>query len=130
MMDGSAILKPALAKGTLRCLGCSRCARLRVCVVEVHACKCGFHACQNHNHRVTHHRQRSNAPSPPHTPKQSPDKFKKTVERDPALERRFQLVTVEPPGVEATTSILRGLRPRCACVGWSGAVGQRSAGGV
>jgi ATP-dependent Clp protease ATP-binding subunit ClpB len=27
MSDGSAILKPALAKGTLRCLGCSRCAR-------------------------------------------------------------------------------------------------------
>jgi hypothetical protein len=26
MSDGSAILKPALAKGTLRCLGCSRCA--------------------------------------------------------------------------------------------------------
>jgi ATP-dependent Clp protease ATP-binding subunit ClpB len=34
------------------------------------------------------------------------------VERDPALERRFQLVTVDPPSVEATTSILRGLRPR------------------
>ncbi|KAI8471940.1 MAG: P-loop containing nucleoside triphosphate hydrolase protein [Monoraphidium minutum] len=65
MSDGSAILKPALAKGTLRCLGCS-----------------------------------------------SPDKFKKTVERDPALERRFQLVTVDQPGVDATTSILRGLRPR------------------
>ena len=65
MADGSAILKPALARGTLRCLGCS-----------------------------------------------SPDKFKKTVERDPALERRFQLVTVEAPTVEATTSILRGLRPR------------------
>ena len=34
------------------------------------------------------------------------------MERDPALERRFQLVTVEPPSVDATTSILRGLRPR------------------
>lgn len=45
MFDGSAILKPALARGTLRCLGCS-----------------------------------------------SPDKFKKTIEKDPALERRFQLV--------------------------------------
>lgn len=45
MVDGSAILKPALARGTLRCLGCT-----------------------------------------------SPDKFKKTIERDPGLERRFQLV--------------------------------------
>lgn len=45
MFDGSAILKPALARGTLRCLGCS-----------------------------------------------SPDKFKKTIEKDPGLERRFQQV--------------------------------------
>jgi hypothetical protein len=45
MLDGSAILKPALARGTLRCLGCS-----------------------------------------------SPDKFKKTIEKDPGLERRFQQV--------------------------------------
>jgi ATP-dependent Clp protease ATP-binding subunit ClpB len=47
MLDGSAILKPALARGTLRCLGCS-----------------------------------------------SPDKFKKTIEKDPGLERRFQQVGV------------------------------------
>lgn len=46
MLDGSAILKPALARGTLRCLGCS-----------------------------------------------SPDKFKKTIEKDPGLERRFQQVS-------------------------------------
>eukprot|EP00878_Enallax_costatus_P019636 GHUV01020719.1.p1 GENE.GHUV01020719.1~~GHUV01020719.1.p1 ORF type:complete len:799 (+),score=193.45 GHUV01020719.1:113-2509(+) len=65
MVDGSAILKPALARGTLRCLGCI-----------------------------------------------SPDKFKKTIERDPGLERRFQLVTVDPPSIEQATSILRGLRPR------------------
>lgn len=65
MFDGSAILKPALARGQLRCLGCS-----------------------------------------------SPDKFKKTIEKDPGLERRFQLVTVDPPNIEAATSILRGLRPR------------------
>uniref|UniRef100_A0A383VK48 AAA+ ATPase domain-containing protein n=1 Tax=Tetradesmus obliquus TaxID=3088 RepID=A0A383VK48_TETOB len=65
MLDGSAILKPALARGTLRCLGCS-----------------------------------------------SPDKFKKTIEKDPGLERRFQQVAVDPPNVEQATSILRGLRPR------------------
>jgi len=46
MLDGSAILKPALARGSLRCLGCS-----------------------------------------------SPDKFKKTIEKDPGLERRFQQVS-------------------------------------
>jgi ATP-dependent Clp protease ATP-binding subunit ClpB len=50
MFDGSAILKPALARGQLRCLGCS-----------------------------------------------SPDKFKKTIEKDPGLERRFQLVSVAQP---------------------------------
>lgn len=65
MFDGSAILKPALARGSLRCLGCS-----------------------------------------------SPDKFKKTIEKDPGLERRFQQVPVDAPNVEAATSILRGLRPR------------------
>ena len=40
------------------------------------------------------------------------DKYKKTIEKDPALERRFQQVTVDQPSVEATISILRGLRPR------------------
>lgn len=59
MVDGSAILKPALARGTLRCLGCT-----------------------------------------------SPDKFKKTVERDPALERRFQLVSC---------AYLLCLHGRCTC---------------
>lgn len=40
------------------------------------------------------------------------DKFKKTIEKDAALERRFQQVSVEQPSVESTISILRGLRPR------------------
>lgn len=34
------------------------------------------------------------------------------LEKDPALERRFQPIMVEPPDVEATISILRGLKER------------------
>ena len=38
--------------------------------------------------------------------------FRKYVEKDPALERRFQPVRVQEPGVEETISILRGLKER------------------
>ncbi len=38
--------------------------------------------------------------------------YRKYVEKDPALERRFQPVLVEEPTVEATVAILRGLRER------------------
>ncbi len=40
------------------------------------------------------------------------DEYRKNIEKDPALERRFQPVLVEEPGVEDTISILRGLRER------------------
>ena len=40
------------------------------------------------------------------------DEFRKYVERDPALERRFQPVLVEAPSVEDTVAILRGLKER------------------
>ncbi len=40
------------------------------------------------------------------------DEYKKHVEKDPALERRFQQVLVEEPSVEDAISILRGLRER------------------
>lgn len=63
--DGGAVLKPALGRGQLRCIGASM-----------------------------------------------PDKFKKTVEQDAALERRFQQVVVEEPTHPHAISILRGLRPR------------------
>lgn len=63
--NGSAILKPALGRGLLRCIGCT-----------------------------------------------SVDKFKKSIETDAALERRFQQIPVEEPDVDFTVSILRGLRPR------------------
>merc|ERR1712100_567699 len=63
--NGSAILKPALGRGLLRCIGCT-----------------------------------------------SMDKFKKSIETDAALERRFQQIPVEEPDVDFTVSILRGLRPR------------------
>ncbi len=40
------------------------------------------------------------------------DEYRKYVEKDPALERRFQPVLVEEPSVEETISILRGLKER------------------
>ncbi|HET9912923.1 MAG TPA: Clp protease N-terminal domain-containing protein, partial [Anaerolineales bacterium] len=40
------------------------------------------------------------------------DEYRKHVEKDPALERRFQPVLVEQPSVEDTISILRGLKER------------------
>ena len=40
------------------------------------------------------------------------DEYRKRLESDAALERRFQPVLVEPPSVEATVAILRGLRER------------------
>jgi ATP-dependent Clp protease ATP-binding subunit ClpB len=40
------------------------------------------------------------------------DEYRKHVEKDPALERRFQPVLVEEPSVEDTISILRGLKQR------------------
>ncbi len=40
------------------------------------------------------------------------DEYRKYIEKDAALERRFQAVMVNPPSVEDTISILRGLRER------------------
>jgi len=40
------------------------------------------------------------------------DEYRKYLEKDPALERRFQPVLVEQPNVDATVSILRGLKER------------------
>jgi ATP-dependent Clp protease ATP-binding subunit ClpB len=40
------------------------------------------------------------------------DEYRKYVEKDAALERRFQTVMVDPPSVEDAISILRGLRDR------------------
>ncbi|KAB2064329.1 hypothetical protein ES319_A09G011100v1 [Gossypium barbadense] len=40
------------------------------------------------------------------------DEYRKYIEKDPALERRFQQVYVDQPTVEDTISILRGLRER------------------
>nr|QYB18914.1 ATP-binding subunit of clp protease [Climaconeis sp.]QYB18955.1 ATP-binding subunit of clp protease [Climaconeis sp.] len=62
-VDAANILKPALARGKLRCLGATTSAE-----------------------------------------------YKKYIERDPALERRFQPVFVAEPDIETTIQILRGLR--------------------
>ncbi|MGM0646100.1 MAG: ATP-dependent chaperone ClpB [Thermodesulfobacteriota bacterium] len=40
------------------------------------------------------------------------DEYRKNIEKDPALERRFQPVIVDEPDLEDTISILRGLRER------------------
>ena len=40
------------------------------------------------------------------------DEYRKHIEKDPALERRFQQVYVGEPSVEATIAILRGLKER------------------
>ena len=40
------------------------------------------------------------------------DEYRKYIEKDPALERRFQTVFVDEPSVEDTISILRGLKER------------------
>lgn len=64
-MDAANILKPALARGELRCIGAT-----------------------------------------------TLDEYQKYIEKDAALERRFQKVLVEEPNVEDTISILRGLKER------------------
>lgn len=40
------------------------------------------------------------------------DEYRKTIAKDPALDRRFQPVIIEEPTVESTISILRGLKSR------------------
>ncbi len=66
-MDASNLLKPALARGELHCVGAT-----------------------------------------------TLDEYRKHIEKDPALERRFQPVIVQEPSVEDTISILRGLKERYA----------------
>jgi ATP-dependent Clp protease ATP-binding subunit ClpC len=64
-IDASNMLKPALARGELQCIGAS-----------------------------------------------TLNEYRKYIEKDGALERRFQAVLVEPPTVEETVEILQGLRKK------------------
>ena len=64
-VDAANILKPALARGELQCIGAT-----------------------------------------------TLDEYRKHIERDAALERRFQPIVVEEPTVEETVEILRGIRVR------------------
>ena len=64
-IDASNILKPALARGELQCIGAT-----------------------------------------------TLDEYRKYIEKDAALERRFQPITVDPPSVEEAILILKGLRDR------------------
>ncbi|MEB3321643.1 MAG: AAA family ATPase, partial [Synechococcaceae cyanobacterium] len=63
--DAGSILKPALARGELRCIGAT-----------------------------------------------TPEDYRRTIEKDPALERRFQQVTIREPDRDTCVEILRGLRER------------------
>ena len=64
-MDASNIIKPALSRGELQCIGATTLTE-----------------------------------------------YRKYIEKDAALERRFQTVKVEAPSVEETIEILKGLRPK------------------
>jgi ATP-dependent Clp protease ATP-binding subunit ClpB len=64
-VDASNMLKPALARGSLHCIGAT-----------------------------------------------TLDEYRKYIEKDPALERRFQPILVTEPSVEETISILRGIRDK------------------
>jgi ATP-dependent Clp protease ATP-binding subunit ClpC len=64
-IDASNILKPALSRGEIQCIGAT-----------------------------------------------TMDEYRKYIEKDAALERRFQTIMVEPPSVEQTVDILKGLRDK------------------
>jgi ATP-dependent Clp protease ATP-binding subunit ClpC len=64
-MDASNIIKPALSRGEMQCIGAT-----------------------------------------------TLNEYRKYIEKDAALERRFQSVKVEPPSIDDTIDILKGLRPR------------------
>jgi ATP-dependent Clp protease ATP-binding subunit ClpC len=64
-IDASNILKPALSRGEIQCIGAT-----------------------------------------------TIDEYRKHIEKDAALERRFQKILVAPPSVEETTAILMGLKPK------------------
>ena len=64
-MDASNIIKPALSRGEMQCVGAT-----------------------------------------------TLNEYRKYIEKDAALERRFQSVKVEPPSIEDAIEILKGLRPR------------------
>ena len=64
-IDASNVLKPALARGEIQCIGAT-----------------------------------------------TFDEYRKYIEKDAALARRFQAITVEPPGNEQAVEILKGLRER------------------
>ena len=64
-IDASNILKPALSRGEIQCIGAT-----------------------------------------------TMDEYRKHIEKDAALERRFQTIMVEPPSVDLTIEILKGLRDK------------------
>lgn len=78
-IDASNILKPALSRGEIQCIGAT-----------------------------------------------TLDEYRKHIEKDPALERRFQKIIVQPPSIDESVLILNGLKPKYEehhkCVYTDGAV--------
>ncbi len=42
----------------------------------------------------------------------TPDEYRKSIEKDPALKRRFKTIYVDEPSIDETVKILKGLRPK------------------
>lgn len=57
------------------------------------------------------------------------NEYRKYIEKDPALERRFQPVLVDEPSVEDTISILRGLKEKIRSSPWNSYFRQRAYSG-
>ncbi len=64
-IDASSMLKPALSRGEMQCIGAT-----------------------------------------------TPDEYRKYIEKDRALERRFQTINIQPPDIDNTIEILNGLKSR------------------
>jgi hypothetical protein len=121
-MDAGNLLKPMLGRGELRCIGattvrCCRCLLGGRGLAVMHAIwVCTPQPPTNQLNQPTLPTKQLTTPTdPPHpTPPIQPqlDEYRTYIEKDPALERRFQQVYVDQPSVAQTVSILRGLRER------------------
>lgn len=112
MMDGGSILKPALSRcEPVAYPGSSLCPRAvaftSFALINARASCVRYEMCELFICRASARRGELKCIGVT-----TIDKYKKTIEKDPALERRFQQINVGQPSVEDTVSILRGLRPR------------------
>ena len=124
-IDAANILKPALARGELQCIGATTLgewggggwrrgeARGGVCVCGGGRPTAGARArARSLLPLITHSPPLPPPLLTPPPPSPSSDEYRKHIEKDPALERRFQPVLVPEPSVDETYEILGGLRER------------------